>query len=302
MPIGDWSTSATRCRRSSPVTARCAPGGSSRRALERAARGAVEHVLDQAALARARHAGHGGEPPEREARVHVLEVVVARRPARRGTPSAASRRRSRVDALLAAQVARRLGRPTASQRRAAGARRRAGARRARRRPGPGRRRGRRARMTSGSCSTTTRVFPRPASSRRIADQPVGVARVEPDRRLVEHVERVDQVRARARWPARCAAPRRPRACASRGRASGSRGPRARGSAAATPSSPRTGPAISRPLSAELEPVEPSAPPRRTVIAATSAMVAPAEPHRAAPRAAAACRRSRAQGSARLVAS
>ena len=46
-----------------------------------------------------------------------------------------------------------------------------------------------------------------------ADEPVRVARVQAHRRLVEHVERAGQVGAERRRRARCAAPRRPRACA-----------------------------------------------------------------------------------------
>ena len=45
-------------------------------AMERARQGLVQHVLDQAALARSRDAGDGGEEAEREAHREVLEVVV----------------------------------------------------------------------------------------------------------------------------------------------------------------------------------------------------------------------------------
>ncbi len=48
---------------------------------------------------------------------------------------------------------------------------------------------------SASCSTTTTVFPWSRSCRRIAISLQVVARVQADRRLVEHVERVHQRRA-----------------------------------------------------------------------------------------------------------
>ena len=48
---------------------------------------------------------------------------------------------------------------------------------------------------SGSCSTTRTVLPRSLSRREHRDEPLVVGRVEPDRRLVENVERVDEIRA-----------------------------------------------------------------------------------------------------------
>ena len=54
------------------------------------------------------------------------------------------------------------------------------------------------RIMSASCSTTSTVLPWSRSLRRMRDQPLVVARVQADRRLVEHVERADQRRAERR--------------------------------------------------------------------------------------------------------
>ena len=54
------------------------------------------------------------------------------------------------------------------------------------------------RIMSASCSTTSTVLPWSRSCRRMRDQPLVVARVQADRRLVEHVERADQRRAERR--------------------------------------------------------------------------------------------------------
>ena len=62
------------------------------------------------------------------------------------------------------------------------------------------------------------------------DQPLVVARVEADRRLVEHVERVHEGRADRGRQVDALRARRRRACATGGRASGSRARRPRGSA------------------------------------------------------------------------
>ena len=50
-------------------------------------------------------------------------------------------------------------------------------------------------MNSRSCSTTTTVFPACASSWQRSARRIGVARVQPDRRLVQHVERAHELRA-----------------------------------------------------------------------------------------------------------
>ena len=47
----------------------------------------------------------------------------------------------------------------------------------------------------GSCSTTSTVLPWSLSFRRTAEQPRRVPGVEPDRRLVEHVEGAGEPRA-----------------------------------------------------------------------------------------------------------
>ena len=82
MPIGDWSTSTTRSSALEPADRAVRAGRLLLAALEAPARRAVEHVLDQAALARARDAGHRGQPAEREARGHVLAGCGASRPRR----------------------------------------------------------------------------------------------------------------------------------------------------------------------------------------------------------------------------
>ena len=51
------------------------------------------------------------------------------------------------------------------------------------------------RMAARSCSTTTHGVARVAQPAEQREQPVGVARVQADRRLVEHVQRVHQPRA-----------------------------------------------------------------------------------------------------------
>ena len=52
-----------------------------------------------------------------------------------------------------------------------------------------------ARIIASSCSTTTTVLPRSRSASDGVHQSVDVGRVQPDRRLVQHVEHVDQARA-----------------------------------------------------------------------------------------------------------
>ena len=51
-----------------------------------------------------------------------------------------------------------------------------------------------------------------AQAQERVDQAPVVALVEPDRRLVEHVQRADQTASRSGWPGGCAAPRRRPAC------------------------------------------------------------------------------------------
>ena len=50
-------------------------------------------------------------------------------------------------------------------------------------------------MVSSSCSTTITVLPRSRRRISVSIEPVVVALVEADRRLVEHVEHADQPRA-----------------------------------------------------------------------------------------------------------
>ena len=62
-------------------------------------------------------------------------------------------------------------------------------------PGPKSTRWSAASITSRSCSTRTSVLPRSRRCRRAAEQPGVVARVQADRRLVEHVEHAGQAAA-----------------------------------------------------------------------------------------------------------
>ena len=82
-----------------------------------------------------------------------------------------------------------------------------------RRRGRSRRPSRRRSIVSSSCSTTSTVLPRSRSRRSVAMQPLVVALVQADRRLVEHVHARPSARCRAGSPAGCAAPRRPTASA-----------------------------------------------------------------------------------------
>ena len=90
------------------------------------------------------------------------------------------------------------------------------------------------RIVSSSCSTTSSVLPlRREPLERVEQHPV-VARVQADRRLVEHVADAAQVGAELRRRGGCAVPRRRRASARRGRARCSPGPRRAGTRAAQP--------------------------------------------------------------------
>ena len=51
------------------------------------------------------------------------------------------------------------------------------------------------RIASSSCSTTITVLPRSRSRLQRREQPVVVALMQPDRRLVQHVEHAGQARA-----------------------------------------------------------------------------------------------------------
>ena len=161
-------------------------------ALERAHRGAAEHVVHQTALAGARDAGHRGEPRERKARRHVLQIVV-RRPFDHQEPGRLIGPPRAGDLLLAAQIARRL---RVGARDALAARTRveevaAGFARARTE----------VRHEVRGPHHQRLVFhhdERVAATGELAQQlgqAVAVARVQAHRRLIEHVERVRQIGA-----------------------------------------------------------------------------------------------------------
>ena len=155
-------------------------------------RGAIQDVLDEAALARTRHAGHRGEPTEREARRDALEVVLRgaldRHEARRRSGDRGAR-----DPARATQIGRghRLGRvgdprgrPSVEQLPAMLPR-----------PGPeiGEVLGR------GDHERVMLDHDQRVRARgelvQDADEALGVARMQSGRRLVEHVERVGEVGA-----------------------------------------------------------------------------------------------------------
>ena len=74
--MGLWSISMILSTWSMPSTVSCAPDGLAR-AVEVAGEGPVQDLVDERALARAGHAGHGGERPEREVHVDAVQVVLA---------------------------------------------------------------------------------------------------------------------------------------------------------------------------------------------------------------------------------
>ena len=74
-PIGDWSTCTTLSTRSSPSTRVCRPGHASG-AVQLAGQVGVQDVVDQRRLAGAGDTGDRGEHAQREGHVDVLEVVL----------------------------------------------------------------------------------------------------------------------------------------------------------------------------------------------------------------------------------
>ena len=76
-------------------------------------------------------------------------------------------------------------------------------------------------MAARSCSTTTTVLPASRSRCSSASSRSVSLGVEPDGRLVQHVQRIHQVRAQGVGRAKSAGPRRPRECGSAGRGSDS---------------------------------------------------------------------------------
>ena len=232
-PIGDWSTSSTSCSSSQPVSARTSPTCFAQVRLGRVS--AVQPRLEVPVDAR-----RGAACSCRSPRRPVTAVSVPSGMSRRTPCRLCSRRAAHLEPPSDRPRRRRLGtairfspgeilpgerlrrgpatgpacttRPPCSPA-----------------PGPSSSMKSACRMAARSCSTTTHGVAAVAQPAEQREQAVGVARVQPDRGLVQHVERVHQPRRRARWRARSAAPRRRRACASAGRASGSRARRRAGS-------------------------------------------------------------------------
>ena len=231
--------------------------GHGARAVQRPGERAVEHVLDERALAAAADAGDGGERAERNRDVDVLADCCAGRRRSRGKAESGEPERGRSCRLLCRLCAfafrlLRLGRRLAIRRfvgtgiaflplkiRPRDASRVAcatcsGVPRATicaaAVAGAGaevEQIDRRSAITSRSCSTTSSVLPRSRSLCSALEQPRVVARMQADRRFVEHVQHAAQAAADLAGQAdalRFAAGERRRR---RGRASGSRGRRRR---------------------------------------------------------------------------
>ena len=77
-PIGDWSMAISLSRCSSPSIRSCSPGCAVA-AVQIAAQGLDQDVVDQRALARAGNAGDADERAQRNLDVDVLEIVVRAR-------------------------------------------------------------------------------------------------------------------------------------------------------------------------------------------------------------------------------
>src|SRR5713101_7209523 len=84
-PIGDWSMSTTLSTRCAPSTLSCAQ---ERPGAHESDEGAIQDVVDERRLARARHARHAGERAERDLHRHALQVVLARVVDREGVAAA----------------------------------------------------------------------------------------------------------------------------------------------------------------------------------------------------------------------
>ena len=182
--------------RSAPSMARQAPGNADRlpAALLEAA---VEDLLDQRRLARARHAGHGDEAGEGDRRRRCRGRLFAR-----GAADAERERRAAARAAAPgrgsrARPVRIVGRRGAARRRAASAGGPAKTTAPPRSPAPGPE----VDHVVGGADDGRVVLddddgvPLVAQAVEDARQALGVARVEADRRLVEHVERVHERRA-----------------------------------------------------------------------------------------------------------
>ncbi len=165
------------------------------RLAERVQQAVVEHVLDERGLARAAHAGHGDEAAQRNLDVDVLQVVLGRAAHRelRGRVDRRLARARRGDLALAAQILRgqRVGLGQQLARRAVEhdlAARAAGPR-AEVEDAVGREHD-----LSVVLDHEQRVA-RVAQPREHVHHAAEIARMEPDARLVEHEQRVDERRA-----------------------------------------------------------------------------------------------------------
>ena len=193
-PIGLWSMSMTLSMCSKPGDARVRAGNDAR-AIEMARERAMQDVLDQRRLARARHARHRDEQSERDLDVEIPQVVLASRPrcgacgalpadgACDGMAIFISPRRYLpvIDAgfrMISSTVPSAITSPPCLPA-----------------PGPRSITWSAARIVSSSCSTTITVLPRSRSCSSVAQQPRVVALVQADRRLVEDVQHADQPRA-----------------------------------------------------------------------------------------------------------
>ena len=192
-PIGDWSMAISLSRCSSPSIRSCLPGVAFA-AVEIAAQGFDQNVVDQRALARAGHAGDADERAQRNLDVDVLEIVVlgaddpqpaCRRSARRLAGTSIVRLPDRYwPVRLRGALGDRVG--VAGGHDFAAAHARAGA------------------EVDDVVGRPHRVFvvldddhgvAQVAQLRERVEQPVVVARVQADRGLVENVEHADQAAA-----------------------------------------------------------------------------------------------------------
>ena len=179
-------------RYSRPVSASYAPGGCVL-GLERARDRAVERVVDQRGLARSGHARDDGQRAERHPERDVLEVVLARAAQRQVAPARRAARAgrecvSRPERYRAVSEGRRGGTPPAGRPNTISPPRSP-------EPGP------ELDHVIGGLDEAAVVLDdddRVAGLRQLAaeiGEPRRVARVQADGRLVEHVERADQLGA-----------------------------------------------------------------------------------------------------------
>ena len=227
-PIGDWSMSITLSKHSIPSQLRCSPGLHPH-LVQPVGERLEDDLVDERRLAGAGDAGHADELPDRELDVDVLQVVL------RG---AAHPERAEVFlAPLRHRDPARSGEELARHRRAVRARPSP--------PAPRRRRGRRARPRPAPCRRASR--PSASSARRArrrrpccrgraagrASRSAGRCRAGAARSTARRGCRARRRAAsRSASPAAAAAPRRPTASPMRGRGSGSRPRRRRGTSAA----------------------------------------------------------------------